>query len=111
MLNNFPAIGIAIIVTAVVIGVGYIVIQGLVDSNACPSGFEFNDSATLGGGTECYETINTSHEVSYNSLGSNLMTTQGYLGTSSGGLGSWILPVIALAVGLFFIGALMGRKR
>jgi hypothetical protein len=38
-------------------------------------------------------------------------TLAGYLGTSSGGLGSWTLAIIALAVGMLFIGALMGKRK
>lgn len=47
----------------------------------------------------------------------NVTTTamQAYLGTGSGGLASWTPAIIALSVGLLFIGALMlgrsGRER
>jgi len=50
-----------------------------------------------------------------NSVGGAANTTaatmQGYLGTSNGGLGSWTLAIIALAVGMLFIGALMGKRK
>lgn len=42
-----------------------------------------------------------------------IQTLKGYLGTSSGGLGSWTPAIIALVIGVLFISAIMalrGRK-
>lgn len=36
-----------------------------------------------------------------------IQTLKGYLGTSSGGLGSWTTAIIALVIGVLFIGAIM----
>lgn len=49
-----------------------------------------------------------------NSVGGTANTTLttiiNYLGTSAGGLGSWIPVVIVLVIGLIFLGAFLGRK-
>jgi hypothetical protein len=37
-------------------------------------------------------------------------TIAGYLGTSSGGLASWIPVIIVLVIGMLFLGAFMGKK-
>lgn len=50
-----------------------------------------------------------------NSVGGSANTTAntmaGYLGTTGGGLGSWTLAIIALAVGMLFISSLMGKRK
>jgi predicted anti-sigma-YlaC factor YlaD len=82
MFNQLTALGVGVVVFALVIGVGTIVLQQF--------------------GTAVGGTANTT-----------VTTIQGYLGTSSGGLASWTPAIIALAVGLLFIGSLMvlqGRK-
>jgi hypothetical protein len=40
-----------------------------------------------------------------------LQTIIGYLGTSSGGLVTWLPAVIALIIGVLFIGMLMGKGK
>jgi hypothetical protein len=39
-----------------------------------------------------------------------VQTISGYLGTSSGGLASWIPVIIVLVIGMLFLGAFMTRK-
>lgn len=39
-----------------------------------------------------------------------IVTIIGYLGTSSGGLASWIPVIIVLVIGMLFLGAFMVRK-
>jgi len=76
MMNALIALGLGIVVFALIVGVGVIVLQ-----NFC--------NAT--GGTD-----NT--------------TTNTLIGYLSGNLITWVPAIIALGVGLLFIGALMGRK-
>jgi multisubunit Na+/H+ antiporter MnhB subunit len=49
-----------------------------------------------------------------NSIGgtgnTTLNTIVGYLGTSSGGLASWIPLIIIAVIGIWFLGMFMGRK-
>ena len=49
-----------------------------------------------------------------NSVGGTANTTVqtiiGYLGTSSGGLASWIPVVIVLVIGMLFLGAFLSKK-
>jgi len=39
-----------------------------------------------------------------------IVTLYGYLGTSSGGLASWTTTIIALAIGMLFLGAFFVGK-
>jgi len=38
-------------------------------------------------------------------------TLAGYLGTSSGGLGTWVPIIIVMVIGMAFLGYFMGRKK
>ena len=50
-----------------------------------------------------------------NSVGGTTNTTintlAGYLGTGSGGLVTWVPAIIALVIGVLFIGMFMGKKK
>jgi flagellar biosynthesis protein FliQ len=76
MMNALIALGLGIVVFALIVGVGVIVLQ--------------NFGNATGG------TANT--------------TTNTLIGYLSGNLITWVPAIIALGVGLLFIGALMGRK-
>jgi len=39
-----------------------------------------------------------------------IQTIVGYLGTSNGGLASWVPIVIVLVIGMLFLGAFLGKK-
>ena len=39
-----------------------------------------------------------------------IQTLKGYLGTGSGGLGTWVPAIIALVIGVLFIAAIMGLR-
>lgn len=41
---------------------------------------------------------------------STIVTVSGYLGTSSGGLASWIPAIIAIVIGLLIIAGFSGKK-
>ena len=78
MFNDLTALGLGIVIFAVVIGVGSVILT------------KFG-----------------------NSVGGTANTTTDYLNTQLGtsGLAGWAPAIIALAVGLLFIGALMMRKK
>jgi hypothetical protein len=44
------------------------------------------------------------------SANTTIQTVSGYLGTSNGGLASWIPLIIILVIGMFFLGAFMTKK-
>ena len=109
MFNNLTALGVGVVVFALVIGVGIIVLQQFsVATSSCATGFNYNTSTQY-----CQNSTNLSETASPSTAAQYTNTLNGYLGTSSGGLASWAPAIIALSVGLLFIGSLMvlqGRK-
>ena len=104
MFNNLTALALGIVTFAIVVGVGIVVLHNFTGSIGCDTGYTWNST-----GANCYETANTSHSVAYNSKGDIITNLSTQLGTS--GLAGWTAAIIALAVGLLFIGALMGKKK
>lgn len=83
MFNQLTALGVGIVVFALVIGVGTVVLQKF--------------AVAVGPGA----------------ANDTVSELQGYLGVDNGGLASWTPAIIALTVGLLFIGSLIvigGRK-
>ena len=92
---------------AIIIGVGTIVLQKFTGSVGCATDYTFNESATMGGGAECYETANASNTAAYNTAGSNTYYLQSQLGTT--GLAGWTPAIIALSVGMLFLGVFLTK--
>ena len=139
MFNQLTGLGLGLVVFSLIIGVGTVVLQQFNSSMGCPTGYATYNTSTgacidltcsaVSGG---YTYVNTSYGwcmgenltgSTYNSSNTSAFSTsattasgasvyymQGKLGESSGGLASWTPAVIALAVGLLFIGALMIKK-
>ena len=107
MFNNLSSLGYGIITFAIIIGVGVIVLQRFTGSIGCPADYTFNESATMGGGAECYETANASNTQSYNDAGATTYYLNSQLGQS--GLAGWTPAVIALSVGMLFLGVFLTR--
>lgn len=82
MINALTGLGYGIIGLAIMIGIGIVVLAQLGSTVASTS-----------------PTANTT-----------INTIAGYLGTSSGGLASWIPVVIVLVIGLLFLGAFISKK-
>ena len=112
MFDQLTALGYGIVTFAIIIGVGVMVVlkfgQSVLD--ACTDGTAINTSNL----DYCYNTTdiyNNQSEIARtdSSGGDALMVTmEGYMG--SGGLAGWTPAVIALAVGMLFLGAfLIGR--
>jgi hypothetical protein len=109
MFNQLTALGVGVVVFALVIGVGIIVLQQFsVATAGCATSYTYNTTNQL-----CQSDANISVTANPSTAAQYTNTLNGYMGTSSGGLASWTPAVIALAVGLLFIGSLMvlqGRK-
>lgn len=116
MMNSLQALGWGIVVFAIVIGVGVTVLGKLSSAIAsCPSGFTYQSNTTttftngkccLTAGSDCssagnYSVPSTATQATY--------YMEGQMNSTSG-LASWTPAVIALAIGLLFIGAFMARK-
>jgi len=115
MFNVLAGLALGIVIFAITIGVGAVVLSKFATSVAgCATGYAYNTNGTdtftdnaccLTGGTDCSSAGN------YTSATTATTTTEALnveLGTS--GLAGWTGAIVALAVGLLFIGALMGKK-
>ena len=80
VLDQMQGLGYGIIGLAIMIGIGIYLLTTM--------------GNTLGAGT----------------ANNTIQTVAGYLGTTNGGLASWIPLIIILVVGMFFLGAFMVRK-
>jgi len=111
MFDNLTGLATGLIIFTIVIVVGLIILTNIGKSVAsCATGFTYNGNGSSGG--VCYNNTDTSATTfSGGTASDNSYTLGTYLGTGSGGLGSWTLAIIALAVGMLFIGALMGKRR
>jgi len=116
MFNILTGLAMGIVIFAITIGVGVVVLQKFGVSVAdCETGYVYNTNGStiftdnnccLTGGTDC------SSEGNYTTVSTATSTTNSLLtelGTS--GLAAWTGAIIALAVGLLFIGALIGKRK
>ena len=129
MFNQLTALGFGLISFAIVLGVGVVVLGKFTASIAgCQTGwtYESNGTATFATGTCCNSSNSGSSaganavpgQGAYNCAGVNSSPTSTgaanvyYLTGSSGltGLATWTPAIIALAVGILFLGAFMMRK-
>lgn len=106
MFNNLSALALGIVTFAITIGVGTVVLLRFAGSQAdCPTGSTFNYTQEL-----CANTADSTNTTTPTNNGFSIPNAlMGDLGSS--GLAGWAAAIIALVVGLLFIGALMGRKR
>lgn len=113
MFNQLVVLGWTIIVFAILLGVGTVILEKLSGAVAsCPTGYAYQTNGSvsyttgrccLTGGVDCSSAGN------YTSASQGTQATyymQGQLGSTTG-LASWTPAVIALAIGLLFIGAFM----
>jgi hypothetical protein len=110
MFNQLTALGYGIIVFAILVGVGSVVLYNFGTSvSNCPT---------------TSPTFNATNGVCTNSSGGGTIVTPGTayqnvayltrnLGSTNGGLASWTPAIIAISVGLLFLGAFMinGSKK
>ena len=114
-MNALISLGLGIIVFALIVGVGVVVLVnfGTAVSN-CPTGYAYNTNGSdtftdnqccITGGTDCSSAGNF---TAPNQATTDSITMIGYVQNN---LITWIPAVIALGVGLLFIGALMGKNK
>ncbi len=106
MFQNLIGLAWGVGAFALIIGISIIVLQSFGSAVAgCATLYTYNVSAEL-----CQEDANASHQVAA-SIGTQNVN---YLGTQLGtsGLAGWTPAIIALSVGLLFLGAfaLTGKK-
>ncbi len=116
MFNVLTALAMGIVIFAITIGVGVVVLSKFGTAVAdCGTGYAYNTNGSttftdnaccLTGGTDCSSAGNFTTASSATTTTESLITE---MGTS--GLAGWTAAIIALAVGLLFIGALMGKRK
>jgi len=107
MFDQLTKLGYGVVVFAIIIGVGTVVLYNFGTATNCPTSYTYNETAT-----NCYYTTNSSITTARTGAGTNMdyLTTQ--LGQS--GLAGWTPAIIAISVGILFLGAFMvgqGNKR
>lgn len=108
MFNQLTGLGLGLVVFALIIGVGSIVLQQFNTAVGCPDAEYKYFNASSG---DCMnDTSDNYTAIDAGTAGDTITYLQGKLGEDSGGLASWTPAVIALSVGLLFIGALMVKK-
>ncbi len=107
MFDNLTGVAYGLVTFAVLTGVGLIVLQNFgVSVSNCITGYNYTTSNGLcSNNTAANQTMNPSASTAAT------YTLSGYLGTSSGGLVTWVLAIIALIIGVLFIAMLMGRQQ
>ena len=116
MFNVLTALAMGIVIFAITVGIGAVVLGKFSGSVAdCPTGYAWNsngsstwstDTCCLTGGVDC---TSAGNHTSASTASQTTVSLGGELGTS--GLASWVGAIVALAVGLLFIGALMGKRK
>jgi hypothetical protein len=102
MFDQLTALGYGIVVFAIIIGVGSIVLTNFGSATAgCSTSFPWN--ATL---EKCQNSTGSVLGESTSLTNAKYLTTQ--LGTS--GLAGWTPAVVAISIGLLFLGAFMVGK-
>ena len=117
-MNALIGLGLGIIVFALIVATGLVVMSNFASSVAeCPTGYGYqtNGTQTYTTGLCCNSTndtctiaLGTDSGVGASSGTDSLNTMTGYMQDN---LITWIPAVIALGVGLLFIGALMGKRQ
>ena len=107
MIQILTGLALGIVIFAVTIGVGIVVLTKFATTQAeCVSGYSYNESLAT-----CHEAGNISNT---SAASGNAYTTLGTLQGSTNGLGAlvtWVGAIIALLIGVAFIGLLMGKKK
>lgn len=116
MFNQLVALGWGLVTFAIVIGIGTVVLEKFGGAVAnCPTGYSYqtNGTATYTTGLCCLDTGTTCSTAGNYTAPATATTSahylEGQLGSSSG-LASWVPAIIALAVGLLFLGSFMVKK-
>jgi hypothetical protein len=109
MFDNLVVVAISLITFTLIIGVGLVVVDNFSASQCNSGGYSYYNTTDnvcqngTGGTNYGTPASNTSTPDTL----STLQTMKGYIGTGSGGLASWTTAIIALVIGVLFIGAIM----
>jgi len=105
MFNNLSNLGYGLVTFAIIIGVGSVVLVKFGGSLAeCATGFTYNSTLDkCSNGTTAFDTNPTNTEW----VNVNYLT--GQLGSS--GLAGWTPAIIALSVGMLFLGVFLTRGK
>ena len=110
MFNNLSGLALGIVIFAIIVGVGVVVLTKFGDTMASCGGAGLSGTVAYNATTQlCSNGTTTANPANTEWVTTNYLNTQ--LGTS--GLSGWAPAIIALVVGLLFIGALTmrgGRK-
>jgi len=107
MFNDLTALGYGLVVFAIIVGVGSIVLYNFGGATGCSAttGYPNWNSTT----NKCYETGNVSNTTDPSGASyTNTNYLLGQLGQS--GLAGWTPAIIAISVGLLFLGAFLIGK-
>jgi len=114
-MNALIALGLGIIVFALIVATGLVVMSNFGTATAeCGTGYAYNTNGSttftdnnccLTGGVDCSSAGN------YTVASKSTQSMQTMMGYMEDNLITWIPAVIALGIGLLFIGALMGRNK
>lgn len=107
MFDNLISVGVGAVIFIVVVAVGLVVTDKFAGSQCQGNYNYYNETSNV---CQNGSTANAPTNTSTPSEVSTVVTLKGYLGTSSGGLGAWTPAVIALVIGVLFIGAIMSLR-
>jgi len=103
MFNDLTGLGYGLVVFAIIIGVGTLVLHNFGVANGCQGYGYTTYNATL---DVCQSGTNSSNTTALSgTVYSNVNYLAGQLGTS--GLAGWTPAIIAISVGLLFLGAFL----
>ena len=113
-MNALISLGLGIIIFALIVATGLVVMANFGTAVAeCPAGYSYNTN-----GSVTYTTGYCYNNTSPGSTGTNITSPSKATGSINTMVGymqdnliTWVPAVIALGIGLLFIGALMGRKQ
>jgi hypothetical protein len=105
MFNDLTNLGYGLVVFAIIIGVGSVVLYNFGGSLGCTAQYPTWNSSN----NWCIDT--TGNQSNHSALGGTTYTNVNYLlgQLGSSGLAGWTPAIIAIAVGLLFLGAFMVR--
>jgi len=107
MFNDLTALGYGLVIFAIIIGVGSVVLYNFGGSIGCTTDFP----TWNGTDNKCYNSTSGTEDPSGTAY-TNTNYLLGQMGSS--GLAGWTPAIIAISVGLLFLGAFLiggGRKR
>jgi len=104
MIDALTGLGYGLISLAVVIGIGIVILAVLSGNvSGCATAYPYVESTNL-----CTHANGTTQSPSASAT--SMYTLKGYLGTSSGGLATWVPIIIVMIVGLLFLGAFASKR-